>query len=1014
MVGDLTEGLVFLFTDVEGSTRTWELQPEGMRAALGRHDALLRNAIANHGGRVFKSMGDGFAAVFSDPAAAVSAAFEAQRELFRQDWQGLPVLRVRMALHTGSAEARDGDFYGPIVNRVARLLDSAHGGQILLTGAIFQALGGSLPPGCEARAVGSYRFRDLLLPEEIYQLVHPQLPPVFDRLRALAAFPHNLPTQLSSFIGREKELSALSEWLEGSRVLSLTGPGGTGKTRLALQLGAGVTEQFSDGVWLVELSPLRKADQIYRALGAALGVREDPSRDLLTTLADYLEHRRALLILDNCEHLLEECAHLVERILRHCPYVRILTTTREMLKVAGERVYPVPPLTLPTPDVAPNTEPVLPAHLEQFEAVRLFVDRAVAAHPRFALTADNAGAVVELCRQLDGLPLAIELAAARVRMLSVEQLLGRIQDRFRLLASGRRTAEERQSSLRGMIDWSYQLLTEAERELFHRVAIFRGNFDFAAVEAVCVGQGVPEEDLYLLLESLIDKSLLVAEEVEGAVRYRLLETLQAYALERLQEAHRAEEFAGKHARWYVQVAREAGDHLEGERGDLQEAAAQRLDQEGENLRAAMVWALDRDLEAALHLVRGMGLYWLRRGRWSEAAEAHERVLALRGNTPADLRAKVLRRAGIFARIRGDYRRAHALTAEALALYTDLEDTLGIAVSLYSLGTIALNRGETQEAWSYYEETLSQFRSIGRQAGIADCFQALGLLALAASDLELAGTHFQRCLEIHEELRQTTGIAIALNYLGVVAYLQGAGAEARRRYEESLAILGEGGDRVTTAVVLQNLGREARSRGDLETARSLLERSLAVALEIGSRERAAVICGDLARLDLRVGHTAAARAALEDNLGTLKQIGSRRYVAKFLHDLGEVALAEGDLEKAAPLLRESLEMRREMQHLLNLPESLEAAARFAAASGQEAKAAGLFGAVEACRRHLGIAACSDAQAALARDEERLRGQLGEDRYLTARTAGQKLAREAAMNVALALLRAEPEKPPEDSE
>ncbi|HZO88686.1 MAG TPA: adenylate/guanylate cyclase domain-containing protein, partial [Chthonomonadaceae bacterium] len=459
--------LTFLFTDIEGSTRLWEQHPEAMRSALARHDVLLQEAIEQHSGHVFKTIGDAFCAAFDAAPSALAAALSAQRALASEDWQAPIRLRVRMALHTGAAEARGGDYFGPPLNRVARMLAAGHGGQVLLSQAACDLLGDALPEGVSLRDLGRHRLRDLQQSEHLYQLLHPNLPADFPPLRSLEAFAHNLPVQLTSFIGREKEMEEIKRLLSTAHLLTLTGSGGCGKTRLALQVAADRVEEYADGVWLVELAAIADLGLVPQTVAVALGVSEEPNRPLGETLANYLRPKSLLLVLDNCEHLLTACAQLADTLLRTCPKVRILASSREGLGLLGEALYHVPSLSLPDEKRLPTLE-----QLSQYEAVRLFVERAVLSRPDFAVTAQNAASVVQICSRLDGIPLAIELAAARARALAVEQLAQRLDDRFRLLTGGSRTALPRQQTLRALIDWSYDLLSEAERTLLRRLSVF--------------------------------------------------------------------------------------------------------------------------------------------------------------------------------------------------------------------------------------------------------------------------------------------------------------------------------------------------------------------------------------------------------------------------------------------------------------------------------------------------------------------------------------------------------------
>jgi predicted ATPase/class 3 adenylate cyclase len=520
----LPEGTVtFLFTDIEGSTRLWEEHPAAMQAALARHDALLHQAFQVHSGVVFKTFGDQFCAAFATVPDALAAALTLQRALHAAPWEEVGALRVRTALHTGMAETRGGDYFGPALNRVARLLEAGHGGQILLSRATQELAGDRLPEDASPRDLGEHRLKDLVRPEQIFQLVVPDLPADFPPLKTLDRRANNLPYQLTSFIGREQEMAEVKQLLSVRRLVTLTGAGGCGKTRLALQVAAEILESASDGAWSVDLAPLADPALVPQAVATALGVREEPGRPLTLTLVEFLKPQDLLMILDNCEHLVAACAQLAEALLQACPTLRILATSREPLSVGGEAPYRVPSLALPEG----RQSPVL-GSLMQYESVRLFVDRAATVLPTFTVTEENAPAVAQVCRRLDGIPLALELAAARVKALPVQQLAARLEDRFRLLTGGSRTALPRQQTLRATMDWSYDLLSEPERALLRRLSVFHGGWTLEAAEAVCVAEGIEAEAILDLLTALVDRSLVLYEEQEEAGRYRLLETVRQY------------------------------------------------------------------------------------------------------------------------------------------------------------------------------------------------------------------------------------------------------------------------------------------------------------------------------------------------------------------------------------------------------------------------------------------------------------------------------------------------------
>ena len=479
---NLPNGTVtFLFTDIEGSTTRWDRHEQAMGSALARHDTLLRESIAARNGHVFKTVGDAFCAVFPTAPDALAAALSAQQKLAAEPWhQDLDGVRVRMALHTGAAEQREGDYFGTTLNRVARLLATGHGGQALLSQATYELVRDHLPRGADLRDLELHRLKDLQRPEHVYQLLHPDLPADFPKLRSLDPLRNNLPIQATSFVGRDKEIKAVKALLARTRLLTLTGSGGAGKTRLSLQVAADLTEGVDDGVWLAEFASLSDPGLVAQTLAQALGVREEPGRPITQTLVDFLRPRSLLLVLDNCEHVLDAAAELCEAILRTCLSVKILASSREGLNIAGETTYRIPSLSVP--DLKRSATP---ESLSHYEAVRLFIERAQAAQSSFSVTNANAPAVAQICHRLDGIPYAIELAAAKVRALSAEQINARLDDRFRLLTGGSRTALPRQQTLRAMIDWSYDLLSTEEQTLLRRLSVFAGGWTLEAAEAVC-------------------------------------------------------------------------------------------------------------------------------------------------------------------------------------------------------------------------------------------------------------------------------------------------------------------------------------------------------------------------------------------------------------------------------------------------------------------------------------------------------------------------------------------------
>jgi len=740
--------LTFLFTDVQGSTRLWEDHPEAMRAALARHDALLRASIEAHGGRVFKTAGDAFHAAFAQPRHALAAALAAQTALHAEPWPDPVALAVRAALHIGAAEERGGDFFGAPLSRVARLLSAAHGGQTLVSSALAALVAGALGPDAALRSLGQHRLKDLAQPQEVFQLTPPPPPPDFPPLRSLEAFTHNLPSQLSSFIGRDQEMQDARRLLTETRLLTLTGTGGAGKTRLALQVAAEAVEDYPGGVWLIELAALRDPALLTQAVAAVLGIGEEGGdRPLAQTLADALRPRSVLLVWDNCEHLVDACARLAETLLRACPGLRLLATSREALEIGGEAVLPVSSLALPPAGPSAGAQDVTPETLAGCDSVRLFVERATTALPAFRLSAGNAPAVALVCARLDGIPLALELAAARVRVLTPEQIAGRLDDRFRLLSGGSRTALPRQQTLRALIDWSYDLLPSPEKTLLRRLSAFAGGWALEAAEAVCAGGEVEDWEVLDLLSRLVAKSLVMVEPPDaGRVRYRLLENLRSYAWERLVETAEADAIAARHAACFLAFAEEGEPELS---GPEQATWLDRLERDHDNLRAALAHSHDSEgsVEAGLRLAGALWKFWWMRGYFSEGRFFLRWVLARSVEAAPSVRAKVLTGAGILAEAQGDYVSAVAHHQEGLAIYRSLGDTAKIAQALNNLGNAASSQEDWEHAADYYGQGLNLYHALGDEGRAAILLMNIGIVANHQQQYIKARSLYEESLEI---------------------------------------------------------------------------------------------------------------------------------------------------------------------------------------------------------------------------------------------------------------------------
>lgn len=918
--------VTFLFTDIEGSVRLWDAHPELMGEVLARHEELVTGAVEAAGGHVFKLIGDACCAAFARPTDALLAAIEAQRGLRREHW-GEVRLRVRMALHTGEAEERGGDYYGPPLNRCTRILTAGHGGQVIVSQSTAALLRQNLPEGVELLPLGAHRLRDLTEAEELCQLVHPDLESEFPPLRSLAAFAHNLPLQVSSFIGREQEMVEVRRLLGTARLLTLTGPGGSGKTRLALQVAVELIDEYPDGVWVLQLASLADPALIPQAALGALGLRADPPHPPLDTLVDSLRPKHLLLILDNCEHLVEAAAQLAEDLLHACPRVQVLATSRETLRAEGETVWAVPPLGLParTADRWPALE-----RLTQYEAVRLFIERAVAADGTFRVTNANAPAVAEICHRLDGIPLAIELAASRVNVLTAEQIEARLGDRFRLLAGGRRTGARRQQTLRAAIDWSYDLLPAAEQRLFARLSVFAGSFPIEAAEAVCTVDEAEVAELAELLGSLVGKSLVVREEADGARRLRLLESLRAYAADRLGDGGGAEGLRRSHAEFYLALGAEVWPHCEGPEHSVW---LDRLERENNEFRAALAWAEGADPVLGLRLANKLLPLWEMRGHWSEGRDWYLRLLQRVEGEETDVLPGALGNAGLLARMLGELQEARALFERSLALCRQSGDEMTAVRALNSLGVVAWQENDLALARTHLTEALTILREANDLRQQMAVLNNLGLAAQAQGDYDAARGYYEESVAVGRRQDDRYALPTALLNLGVVAMLQGDYVTARQHYEECLALRRAAEEAPFVAVCLNCLGALALEQGEYETARGQLEEALAIARDVGDRTVTAFALNNLGSVEFELGNHAAARPLYEESLALHREVGSPHHEANCYEQLGRLALAEGDQRTAQDLCERSLQQARQIESQPVELLALHAVGRTAAAHGE---------------------------------------------------------------------------------
>jgi predicted ATPase/class 3 adenylate cyclase len=897
--------VAFLFTDVEGSTALWERNRAAMATAVERHFTLLREATTAQDGVHFKTIGDAIQAAFPTVPKAITAAIDAQIALRRADWGDLGPLRVRMAIHAGDGTPRDGDYLSPALNRLSRVLATGYGEQILLTDTA-RTLATTLPVGYALQDLGRHRLRDLLEAERIFQLCGPGLPAEFPPLKSLDQQPNNLPAQPTALIGREAELATLRGMLVtlDARLITLTGPGGTGKTRLALQAAAESLDAFPDGVWFVPLASISDPALVPEAIATELGVRQAPGEQVLSRLTEHLRSRQTLLVLDNLEQVLD-AAHMIGQLIDEAPRLVILATSREPLRLRAERELPIAPLPLPgeSPRLSPEQALTSPA-------VRLFVERAQAVKPGFALQLSNLADVVAISRRLDGLPLAIELAAARVRILTPSTLLARLDQRMAILTGGARDLPARQQTLRATIAWSYDLLDPAECALFARLGVFAGGCSLETAETICAAAGGLEIDLFDGIASLVQKSLLrQAEGPGGEARFTMLQTIREFARERLNELPEAPALSQAHADAFLALAEDADGDDSADEVEL----LNRLEADHDNLRQAITFYEqqgDAGLVQRVRLAAHMAYFWWLRGHFSEGRGILERAIATPGDIPSADRAAAISGAAFLAEAQGDLERAHALHEEGLALYQELGDVKGVAGALGGLGTIARQHGDLDSARSRHQDALEAWRRAGDAAGAAGALLDLGLVRQMKGDYAGAEPELLEGLDLFRQAGDPAGEAHALNRLGLLAMATGMLPKAVERFEESLVLWRALGNQQMIAADLHNLGEARHLTGSLDEAEGLYREALGLFDALGDASGRGFALCHLGLLALDRGNPLEAQDLLLESLKLRWSAGLRGLACDALEALAEATWRLGDLDRAAMILQASSQLRKE--------------------------------------------------------------------------------------------------------
>jgi predicted ATPase/class 3 adenylate cyclase/DNA-binding CsgD family transcriptional regulator len=1006
--------VTFLLADIEGSTRLWENDPEAMTAAVARLDQVIANVIAAHDGHrpVEQGEGDSFVIVFTRASDASAAAIHLQEA-------ELSPIRLRIGIHTGEAQLRDqANYVGPAVNRTARLRDTAHGGQTVLSQATRDLVVDQLPKGASVVDLGTHRLRDLARPEQVFQLCPSAGPVEFPPLRSLDAFPHNLPVQLTSFVGRVGDLRELRGLLRDTRLLTLTGTGGAGKTRLALQLAADALMEFADGVWVADLAPVTSPDLAATVAAHAVGIRNEGS-SVTDGMVRHLRPKRVLLVLDNCEHVVTACAELAQTLLESCPTLTILATSREPIGISGETTWRVPSLPVGDPEASTAGTP---------EAVQLFVERAARALPTFALTAANGPAVMDICRRLDGIPLAIELAAARVRAFPPAQIATGLDDRFRLLTGGARTASPRQQTLRGSVEWSHDLLTAPERTLFRRLAVFAGSFDYPAAERVSAGDGLERYHVLDQLALLVDKSLVVAEDHGGHARYRLLETVRQLAEEHLELVGESDDVRRRHRDHYLELAGSATRYV---LGPAQDQTLDALELDLDNLRAAFAWSMrSGETEAAAMLAVSLNGLWWMRGYYGEGQKWLHSVLRESDTLSPPIRAMALALAATIAG-QAPGESGPDLANEALAIARAANNPGLLIFALRSAATASF-LSDIGQALSLFDQAVDLARQAGDTTNLAAALQTLAVTRMLAGDPVGAASAGEEAIDLARQAQipyLTRWARVALGR----AQLSLGEIDAAKSLLLDVAAEAAVGDRVATTTA-QAFAAEATARiGDIGAARELARASVAVSDQIGSPFHRAIaqygsgiveliagdpaaavdsfghawtmvdgapgmgdaVLGPWAEAELARGNLEAARLLSEDALTRARAGGFQLHEGAAARVAARVATADGDLERAEELARLGLVASNAVGDALGTADALELLASITHNREGPETEIRLLGAADAIRHQVGAIrpaihrgrhdACVDALRTLA----------GDDAFHRAFEAGAALSVESAV-------------------
>lgn len=905
-----TGTVTFLFTDIEGSTKLAQKYPEALHIALDEHHEILQSSIESHEGFVFEIVGDAFCAAFVSAEDAFRAAVEAQLRLKQHKWNEA-VIKVRIGIHTGPAEWNGERYMGYItLARAHRVMSAAYGEQILISDEARSCCtsGSEIPlangVGISFDDLGERRLKDLIQPVRLFQVIAPGLRHDFPQLNTLDARPNNLPVQLTSYIGMNNVIAEARSYLDKTNLLTLLGAGGSGKTRLALQLGAELIDRYANGVFIAELDVVSEESLITQSVMNSLSVKEEQGKTPVQTLNDFLKGKELLLILDNCEHVIGGAAMLAELLLKNHPKLRIIATSRETLNCNGELKFKVP--TLPVPEQGMHFSP---EELARFDSVRLFIERALAVNPSFRVNDKNAPSLAEICRRLDGIPLAIELAAARTKVMSIEKIHERLDDRFSLLTGGKRTALPRQQTLRALIDWSYELLKEDEKIMWGRLSVFAGGFELDAVEKICCDEELDESQLLDILHSLADKSIITYDESND--RFRMLDIIRQYGHDKLKEAEEFEQIANRHLNYYLELSESLESKLIG--SDAQ-SLIPKIKCELGNIESALNTA-SRSIEdnRGLRLSSSMGVFWKIRSQFSEGKMWLETFLNNSTYVPVELLAKAKLRLGVLKGFEGEFEKSIELCNSACDIFNELGNIPELIEAMSNIAMMKFELGDYESSRKIYEECHELVGADGDKGRIAYLLNDHGSSLMETGNYREAAQMFEESVSMQRKSGDLRGVAYSLYNLGNVKLELANFQEARKVFDESVSLFRELGDKRGESYALTSLGNAELHNGSLEMSAVLIGNSIEISRSIGDKRSLSYSLCCLAEARLQLEGPDPALELLEESLKISQENDIRPVTAYSLLGIGNAKFAKGEVEAAKASFEESLQLSRELGH-----------------------------------------------------------------------------------------------------